>query len=96
MTFYDDSDNTTGLPDLETVDPADSLLLTSWSASEGIVVIPGGDPNGVAVHYLHVRGIANNTADGTPEWAQAFLAVPAHVAADVAAALAKGTTEQLG
>lgn len=93
------SDEATGLPPLEEVDPADSILCMAWHASEGIAASPATrEP--IAVRYLSVRGLVR--ADRGPddphavEWGQIHIAVPVEAAVDVAAALAKGTTEDLG
>lgn len=97
------TDAATGLPPLEEVEPADTVLLLGWYASEGLVVSPvTAEP--AAVRYLSVRGLAMldpdlvgaGRAPNDPQWVQVHIAVPVEAALDVAAALAKGTTEQLG
>lgn len=97
------SDAATGLPPLEEVEPADTVLLLGWAASEGLVVSPvTAEP--AAVRYLSVRGLAMlepdlvgaGRAPNDPQWVQVHIAVPVEAALDVAAALAKGTTDQLG
>jgi hypothetical protein len=97
------SDAATGLPPLEDVEPADTVLLLAWAASEGVALSPvTAAPQ--AVRFLSVRGLAmldpNLVGAGRlptdPQWVQVHIAVPVEHALDVAAALAKGTTEQLG
>lgn len=90
------SDEATGLPPLENVENELAILALVWTASEGVVASPlTEEPQ--AVRYLHVRGIVagDGGPDDTPVWAQAHIAVPFDVAMEMAAALAKGTTEQL-
>lgn len=85
------SDEATGLPPLEQVDPDDTMLVCSWVGSVGVAMVPGRDET-IAVRYLSVRGITRGTP-GDPhsaEWAQFHLAVPVEHAVDVAAALASG------
>lgn len=85
------SDEATGLPPLEEVDPDSALLVLAWSASIGVVAIPDEDAP-VAVRYLSLRGLTRSTP-GDPtkvEWAQFHIAVPVEHAMDVAAALASG------
>lgn len=88
------SDEATGLPPLHIIEPVDTIVLLAWDASEGIVHNPvTGESQ--AVRYLHVRGIGNDEND-VITWSQCHIAVPVEHAVDVAAALAKGTTEDLG
>jgi hypothetical protein len=87
------SDEVTGLPSLLEIDEQDTMLLAAWSASIGVATSPvTGDV--VAVRFLHCRGLVRG-ADGTPEWGQVFVAVPVEHALDVAAALAKGSVDDL-
>jgi hypothetical protein len=87
------TDEATGLPPLEEADPEASMVVLAWAASEGIVA--GASPEPQAVRWLHVRGLALQE-DGTgAQWTQLHFAVPVEHALDVAAALAKGTTEDL-
>lgn len=92
------SDEATGLPPLEELEPATTLVVLAWDVSEGIVAnTHKGETRdgGVPVRYLHCRGLITGGPSGI-EWAQIHLAVPADEALDVAAALAKGTTGELG
>lgn len=87
------SDEATGLPPLEEVEDDLAMLVVAWYASEGVAASPlTNEPQ--AVRYLHARGLVTGK-DGTPEWAQVYLAVPVEASVELAAALAKGTTEQL-
>lgn len=87
------SDEATGLPPLTEPDPAMTMVVLAYDVSVGLAAVPTyGD---VPVRYLHVRGLANGP-DGQPEWVQSHIAVPVTMALDVAAALAKGSTEELG
>lgn len=85
------SDEATGLPPLENVDPDNALLVCAWVGSVGVAMMPGQDDT-IAVRYLSVRGITRGKP-GDPhsaEWAQFHIAVPVEHAVDVAAALASG------
>lgn len=85
------SDEATGLPPLEHVDPDDAMVVCAWVGSVGVVMMPGSEET-VAVRYLSVRGVVRGKP-GDPhsaEWAQFHLAVPVEHAVDVAAALATG------
>jgi hypothetical protein len=89
------SDEATGLPPLEEVETQSSLVVCAWDAGSGIAGHPGmGDP--IPVRWLHVRGLVNTDDDDGVQWGQLHIAVPVEHALDVAAALAKGTTEELG
>lgn len=90
------SDEATGLPPLENIENELTILALAWSASEGLVASPLADEP-QPVRFLHVRGIipGDGGPEDTPIWAQAYIAVPFDVAMEMAAALAKGTTEQL-
>lgn len=90
------SDQATGLPPLSEPDPADTVMLLAYDVSVGLVANPNVSSDGVPVRYLHVRGIANTGPDGSIEYVQVHVAVPVEAALDVAAALAKGTTDDLG
>lgn len=85
------SDENTGLPPLDQVDPDDTLLVCAWVGGTGVAMTPGSDET-IPVRYLSVRGLTRGTP-GDPhsaEWAQFHLAVPVEHAVDVAAALASG------
>lgn len=88
------SDEATGLPPLADVESEVTLLVLAWTASEGVVQTP--DDKIVAVRYLSVRGLMTSGDPTDVAWAQCHLAVPVKDALNVAAALAKGTTEELG
>lgn len=90
------SDEATGLPPLEVIEAETTLVVLAWAASEGIAALTlDGEvkEGGEAVRYLHCRGLIEGGPSGV-EWAQIHLAVPVGSALDVAAALAKGTTEE--
>lgn len=93
------SDAATGLPPLEALEDETTLIVLAWDASEGVVALTldGTAKAGSeqAVRYLHCRGIMPGGPTGI-EWAQIHLAVPVEHAVDVAAALAKGSTLDLG
>lgn len=91
------SDAATGLPPLEEVEPEHAVVVVSWASSEGIVVSPLTSEM-VPVRFLSVRGLASSIEGDLkkPDWVQTHIAVPVEHALDVAAALAKGTTEELG
>lgn len=95
------SDEATGLPPLHVLDESNALLVLAWDASHGMaagmVDVAGGDGT-VAVRWLHLRGLVVGAEGrtGNPDWAQMHIAVPVSSALDVAAALAKGTTTELG
>lgn len=88
------TDEATGLPPLEQVEADHALLVVAWTASAGVATSPLTGA-AVPVRFLSVRGLSNGPG-GRPEWAQVHLAVPVEHAVDVAAALAKGSTEDLG
>src|SRR3954447_4257272 len=91
------SDEATGLPPLSDIEDATTILLLAWDASVGVARSPWTDET-QPVRYLHVRGLAQG-AEGpsdVPDWVQVFVAVPVEHALDVAADLAKGSTESLG
>lgn len=86
------SDAATGLPPLDELEPATTLVVLGWASSEGIAALTLDDKlkdGGVAVYYLHVRGLIVGGPTGV-EWAQIHLAVPVEHAMEVAAALAGG------
>lgn len=92
------SDEATGLPPLEQLEPSDAVLLLAWDASVGIVVSPFTNED-LPVRVLHVRGLSQGLGtegEKSPDWVQCFICVPTIHAVDVAAALAKGSTEELG
>jgi len=91
------SDDATGLPPLEIIEPETTLVVAAWDATEGVAArTAGGEIEAdVPVRYLHARGLIQGGPTGV-EWAQIHLAIPVELALDVAAAIAKGTTEQLG
>lgn len=93
------SDEATGLPPLEVIEQEGTVVVLAYAASEGVSALTLDDKvakgTEQAVRYLHVRGIAASP-DGGVEWVQCHLAVPVECALDVAAALAKGTTEDIG
>lgn len=91
------SDAATGLPPLERVTTADTILLAAFAASAGVAFSPV-TKQPIPVRYLSVRGLINAPAsDGhAVEWGQIHVAVPVEHTLDVAAALAKGSTEDLG
>lgn len=83
------SDEATGLPPLEEVEPQSSLVVLAWTSGTGVVANPGlGDA--VPVRWLHVRGLINTDGDDGVQWGQLHIAVPVEHAVDVAAALASG------
>lgn len=89
------SDEATGLPPLEMVEPELAIYVMAWEAVAGVVATPTA-PEPVAVRYLNVRGLVRGRqGPASMEWAQVYLAVPVEHALEVAAALAKGTTEEL-
>lgn len=89
------SDEATGLPPLHEVENESSLVVAAWDAGTGMVAHPGlGEP--IPVRWLHVRGLVTNEDGDGVQWAQLHIAVPVEHALDVAAALAKGTPEELG
>lgn len=86
------SDDATGLPPLDDVEPAAAILVLAWAASEGVATSPY-DGATQAVRYLSVRGLVRSAPGDDPsavEWAQVHLAVPVEAAVDVAASLASG------
>lgn len=85
------SDEATGLPPLEELGDDETLVVLAWSSGEGLVHNPLADVS-VAVRFLHLRGLANNSdrPGVVAEWAQTHIAVPVEVALDVAADLARG------
>lgn len=92
------TDEATGLPALDVVEPASSLVVVAWAAAAGIVSSPLQAAD-IPVRWLHLRGLARAVPGDDPhvvDWAQMHIAVPVDHALDVAAALAKGTTEELG
>lgn len=89
------SDEATGLPPLEDLDGESTMLVMAWNASEGIAMSPLSHAT-EPVRFLHLRGLSLAPEDGKPEWVQVHIAVPVEVCLDVAAALAKGTTTELG
>lgn len=86
------SDEATGLPPLGDLEDDTTLVVLAWDASEGLAATSSGS---VAVRYLHLRGVMQGGPSGA-EWAQIHVAVPVEHALDIAAALAKGTTTELG
>lgn len=88
------SDEATGLPPLCDVEPNHALLTLAWCASEALVTSPiTGTVEPCRV--ISLRGLQRAPGSGEPEWGQVHIAVPVEVALDVAAALAKGTTDEL-
>lgn len=87
------TDEATGLPPIETIDPLNCIVVAAWQASEGIVHNPATGVD-IPVRYLSVRGLYNETGNSM-YWGQIHIAVPVEHAVDVAADLAKGTTESL-
>jgi len=89
------SDEATGLPPLEEIEDASTLLVLAYAAGEGVVLSPVTgkvEP----CRYLHLRGIAASPdVHNGVEWGQLHLAVPVEECMSVAAALAKGSTEDL-
>jgi hypothetical protein len=90
------SDAATGLPPLERVTREDTILLAAYSASVGVALSPV-TRQPIPVRYLSVRGLINAPAgeDHAMEWGQIHVAVPVEHTLDVAAALAKGSTETI-
>lgn len=95
---HEATDEATGLPPLAEVDEMMTLVVVDYTAQEGLV---GGsliDPP-VPARYLSLRGLMLPPPDAghnhPAEWYQVHVAVPVDIALDVAAALAKGTTESL-
>lgn len=90
------TDEATGLPPLEDLQHEYTIVALAWTASVGVAMSPL-DPEPVAVRYLHLRGLVSGEGGppDNPVWGQVFVAVPVDAALEVAAALAKGTTEQL-
>ncbi len=87
-------DEVCGLPPLADVDHDIAMLVQDWTATVGIVAVDDHAP--IPVRFLSVRGLVRSAeAAGGVEWAQAHIAVPVEHAVDVAAALAKGTSEDL-
>lgn len=85
------SDEATGLPPLDQVDPDDTLLVCAWVGGTGVATSPATSET-IPVRYLSLRGLTRGRA-GDPhsaEWAQFHVAVPVEHAVDVAAALAAG------
>lgn len=91
------TDQATGLPPLEQVDPGDTILLAAYAASEGVAMSPASG-QAIPVRYLSVRGLIRGDADDprSAEWGQIHVAVPVEHVMDVCASLAKGSTEDLG
>lgn len=86
------SDEATGLPPLEEIGDDETLFVCAWAGGDGLVHFPEGD--NIAVRYLHLRGLTSDPGE-PPVWAQIHIAVPVEYCLDVAATLAKGTTETL-
>lgn len=80
------SDEATGLPPLDEVEPEIALLGMAWAVTEGIVQSPVTEET-VAVRYLSVRGLVHGPDGGPVEWNQVHIAVPAEALGDLVRSL---------
>lgn len=91
------SDAATGLPPIEELGTDPVMLVLGWATGSGIAAndfTQSDEP----CRYLHLRGLVEGAdgPDGPPDWAQIHLAIPVSVVLDLAADLAKGSTESFG
>jgi len=74
----DPSDEATGLPPLEDIEPRMAILAVKLCAGDGAVAIPfTNPPDTTQVKYLSFRGLVPTGAMlNQVEWAQVHIAVP--------------------